>query len=183
MNTRNVVLAYLKSTASEDNQLEKGIEIEKEHTDVYELMEDYLKKHYLKMPLTRKEFFEMIANAHIDEVRDYYDRLIKHVEKHEKDAMDFTSIAPLLEPGEPLNDQELIRAIRLSISAEEDAVSIYSLIADSTKNKDIAALVRDIANEEKIHASEFAKILMTLDGKEKEFFHKGLEEAEEKLKK
>jgi rubrerythrin len=177
MNTKKVVLEFLK-TSSEKDQLEKGIEIEKEHTDVYKILEDFLKEHDLKMPLTRKEFFETIAKAHIDEVRDYYDKLIKYVEK---DAMDFTSITPLLEPGKPLNDQELIRAIRLSISAEEDAASIYELIADSTKNKEVEKIIRDIANEEKIHAGEFARILMMLDENEKDFLSKGMAEVEEKL--
>jgi rubrerythrin len=176
---RNVLSNYLK-TASEEDQLEKGIEVEKEHTDVYELMEDFLKKHDLKMPLTRKEFFEMVAKAHIKEVKDYYDKLIKHVEKH---AMDFSSITPLLEPGSPMDDRELVRAIRLSISAEEDAVSLYELIADSTKDKDIKRVVQDIANEEKVHSGEFARILMKLDENEKELLTKGLAEAEEKLKK
>lgn len=176
---RNVLSSYLK-TASEDDQLEKGIEIEKEHTDVYELMKDFLKKHDLKMPLTQEEFFEMVAKSHIKERKDYYDKLIKYVEK---DAMDFSSIAPLLEPGSPLNDRELVRAIRLAISAEEDAASLYELIADSTKDKDIKRVVQDIAGEEKVHIGEFARILMKLDENEKDFLSNGMAEAEEKLKK
>jgi hypothetical protein len=106
--------------------------------------------------------------------KDYYDKFTKN-------SMDFSSISPLLEPGNPLNDQELARAIRLAISAEEDAVSLYDLIADSTKNKEVAKVVRDIANEEKVHVGEFARILMMLDKEEKDFLTKGMAEAEEKL--
>ena len=178
MNTKNVVLSFLKSSTDKDKQLEIGIKVEKEHTDVYNLLEDFLKKHDLKMPLSRKDFFEYIARAHISEVKDYYDKLIKHVEKH---AMDFSSISPLLEPGNPLDERELVRAIRLALSAEEDAASLYELIADATKNSMVKDVMNDIANEEKVHKGELQKILFMLDKKEKESLEEGAKEVEEKL--
>lgn len=176
MNTRNVVLSFLK-TSSEKEQLEIGRKVEKEHTNVYDMLEDFLKKHDLEMPISRKEFFELIAKAHISEVRNYYDKLMKHVEKH---AMDFTSISPVLEPGNPLDERELVRAIRLALSAEEDAASFYELVADSTKDKIVKDIFTDIANEEKTHKGELQKLLLMLDKKEAESLEEGAKEVEEK---
>ena len=100
----------------------------------------------------------------------------------EKQAMDFSSISPLLEPGNLLNERELVRAVRLSISAEEDAASLYELIADSTfKNKDIKKIFQDVANEERVHIGEFQKILSILDKEETKFLEDGAKEVEEKL--
>jgi len=69
-----VVCAFLKLSES---QLEMGKKVEKEHDDVYEYFSSFLKKHDIKMPLSRSDFFEMIAKAHLKELRDYYDRLKK----------------------------------------------------------------------------------------------------------
>ena len=76
-----------------------------------------------------------------------------------KQGMDFTSINPAIEPTKPLNDRELARAIRMSIAAEEDAASVYKLIADSCTNKDIKKILEDISDEEIVHAGEFKKLL------------------------
>lgn len=73
---QRVVASFRKS----EDQLDKGRKIEREHTDVYVLLETYLEKNGLEMPLSRKEFFEMIAKSHIKEVKDYYDKLEKYVE-------------------------------------------------------------------------------------------------------
>lgn len=77
MNSVQRVIASFKMAG---DQLEKGRKVEQEHTDVYVLLETFLEKNGLKMPLSRKEFFEMIAKSHIKEVRDYYDKLEKYVE-------------------------------------------------------------------------------------------------------
>lgn len=61
-------------------QLKMGIEVEKEHDDIYELFKEYLSDNHLKMPMDRKSFFTMIAKKHISEVNDYYTKL-KEVEK------------------------------------------------------------------------------------------------------
>jgi hypothetical protein len=110
------------------------------------------------------------------DVKYYYDKLSKY-------AMDFTSISPILEPGNPLDERELVRAIRLALSAEEDAASLYELIADSTKNKEVQTILKSIANEEKVHAGELQKIIKMLDKEEEGFLAQGEKEVEEKLSK
>ena len=52
-------------------ELEMGIDIESEHNDVYE----YLQDHFKDMPISKKEFYERIAKAHLRELPDYYSRL------------------------------------------------------------------------------------------------------------
>jgi hypothetical protein len=61
-------------------QIKMGIEVEKEHNDIYEYFTEYLSNHHLKMPMDRQTFFMMIAKKHLSEVNDYYTKL-KEVEK------------------------------------------------------------------------------------------------------
>ena len=63
-----------------DKQLELGLKIEKEHNDIYDFLDKYFKDNNIANPLTEREFYEMIAKAHIKEIPDYYTKLIK-VEK------------------------------------------------------------------------------------------------------
>ena len=155
-----VVCSFLKKAES---QLEMGKKVEEEHDDVYEYFSKFLKKHDIKMPLSRGDFFEMIAKSHIKELRDYYDRLKKMEGEHHKEAMDFTSISPLITPGKKLTDSEIARALRLSIAAELDAVHLYELIADSVGDKKVQEVMKSVANEEKVHAGEFTEILSRFD--------------------
>ena len=65
----------------EDKQLELGLNIEKEHNDIYEYLDKYFKDNNIANPLSEKDFYEMIAKAHIKEIPDYYTRLM--VVEHE----------------------------------------------------------------------------------------------------
>jgi len=98
-----------------------------------------------------------------------------------KEAMDFTSIAPVKDPNKTLTDRELARALRMAIAAEHDAAHLYELIVDSTDNKDAKKLIQDIADEEKIHVGELTKLLNDLDEDNEELENKGKDEAEEKI--
>jgi len=55
----------------EPKELEMGTKIESEHNDVYE----YLQDHFKDMPLTKEDFYQRIAKAHLKELPDYYTRL------------------------------------------------------------------------------------------------------------
>jgi len=81
---------------------------------------------------------------------------------------------------------ELIRAIRFTVSSEYEAVQLYTQLADSIDNKLAIAVLRDIADEERVHAGEFLRLLYELAPEEKEFYKDGFEEVEgqiDKLKK
>jgi rubrerythrin len=82
-----------------------------------------------------------------------------------------------------LTDQELIRAIRFMIAAEYEAIQLYMQLAESTDNKLAKDVLQDIADEERVHAGEFLRLLHELDADEKTFYAEGAKEVEEEIKK
>jgi hypothetical protein len=61
-----------------------------------------------------------------------------------------------------LTDEELVRAIRFMVAAEYEATQMYMQLAESTDNKLAVAVLKDIANEERVHAGEFLRLLYEL---------------------
>lgn len=82
-----------------------------------------------------------------------------------------------------ISDQELIRAIRFMISAEYEAIQLYMQLAESTDNKLAIEVLKDIADEERVHAGEFLRLLKELDPDEEKFYAEGAEEVEEEIEK
>ena len=80
-----------------------------------------------------------------------------------------------------LTDQELIRAIRFMIAAEYEAIQLYMQLAESTDNELAIEVLMDIADEERVHAGEFLRLLHELAPEEKELYAKGAEEVEEEI--
>lgn len=60
-----------------NTQLEMGIKVESEHCNIYDRIDSYLESFNIAMPMSRTEFYEEIAKAHIKEIPDYYTRLLK----------------------------------------------------------------------------------------------------------
>lgn len=58
-------------------QLQKGINIEKEHRQLYLEIKKRLAAMGVEMPITEQEFYSEIARAHFKERKDYYDLLEK----------------------------------------------------------------------------------------------------------
>ena len=79
--------------------------------------------------------------------------------------------------------EELIRAIRFLIAAEYEAVQMYMQLAESTDNKLEVAVLKDIADEERVHAGEFLRLLKELAPDEEQFYAEGAEEVEEEIEK
>jgi rubrerythrin len=77
-----------------------------------------------------------------------------------------------------LTDQELIRAIRFMVAGEYEATQMYMQLAESTGNKLAVAVLKDIADEELVHAGEFLKLLYELAPDEKALYAKGAKEVE-----
>jgi rubrerythrin len=78
-----------------------------------------------------------------------------------------------------LTDEELIRAIRFMVAAEYEATQMYMQLAESTGNKLAVAVLKDIADEERVHAGEFLKLLYALAPDEKALYTKGAGEVEQ----
>ncbi len=82
-----------------------------------------------------------------------------------------------------LTDEELIRAIRFMIAAEYEAVQLYMQLAESIDNKLAIEVLKDIADEERVHAGEFLRLLHELAPDEKKLYAEGEEEVEEEIEK
>lgn len=79
--------------------------------------------------------------------------------------------------------EELIRAIRFMVAAEYEAIQMYMQLAESTDNKLAQEVLKDIADEERVHAGEFLRLLKELAPDEEKFYKEGAEEVEEEIKK
>jgi hypothetical protein len=64
--------------------LKNGIKVEHEHRDLYLKLKAMLEKQGVEMPISETEFYATIARVHLKEEKDYYDLLMKYVEKKEK---------------------------------------------------------------------------------------------------
>ncbi len=85
--------------------------------------------------------------------------------------------------GRKLNKAELVRAIRFLVAAEYEAVQMYMQLAESIEHKLAAEVLEDIANEERVHAGEFLRLLRELAPDEEKFYAEGAREVEEEIKK
>jgi len=91
---------------------------------------------------------------------------------------DFGSPFAGLASDRQLTDSELIRAIRFMVSAEFEAIQLYMQLAESTPNILAQNVLKDIANEERVHAGEFMRLLYELAPDEKQFLDQGAAEVE-----
>ncbi|MDV0444447.1 ferritin family protein [Methanorbis rubei] len=80
-----------------------------------------------------------------------------------------------------LTDAELVRAIRFMVAAEYEAIQLYHQLAESTDNKLAIEVLRDIADEERVHAGEFLRLLHELSPDEAKFYKEGADEVEEEI--
>jgi rubrerythrin len=74
---------------------------------------------------------------------------------------------------------ELVRALRMNLSAEEDATALYMAHADATDDPVAKQVLTDIANEERVHVGEFQELIRRLDPGEQEFLDAGALEVQE----
>ncbi len=82
-----------------------------------------------------------------------------------------------------VTQEELIRAIRFMVAAEYEAVQLYMQLAESTDDKLAKEVLVDIADEERVHAGEFLKLLKHLAPDEEKFYEEGAEEVDEMIEK
>jgi len=80
-------------------------------------------------------------------------------------------------PGRKMTETELLRALRLDLSAEEEAVHLYLSHADATDNELAKKVLRDIADEERVHKGEFQRLINLLSKEEEGFLAEGAEEV------
>ncbi len=88
-----------------------------------------------------------------------------------------------LKKDRKLTSEELIRAIRFMIAAEYEAIQLYMQLAESTDNKLAQDVLKDIADEERVHAGEFLRLLKELAPDEEKFYREGAKEVVEEINK
>src|SRR5450756_2675831 len=81
-----------------------------------------------------------------------------------------------------VTDEELVRAIRFMVAGEYEATQLYMQLAESTDNKLAVDVLKDIADEERVHAGEFLRLLRELAPDEDKFYAKGAGEVEKEIK-
>ena len=91
----------------------------------------------------------------------------------------FTDPFVQMTPKRVMTKRELVRALRLNISAEEDATSIYEAHADATDDPLAKKVLQDIANEERVHVGEFQRLISILLADEDGWLADGAAEVNE----
>lgn len=82
-------------------------------------------------------------------------------------------------PDRKLAHGELVRAIRLNIAAEHEAIHLYMAHADATDHPLAKEVLTDVANEEREHLGEFEYLLQVLTGDEESYKETGRNEVKE----
>ena len=82
-------------------------------------------------------------------------------------------------PERKMTKAELVRALRLNLAAEEEAVHAYESHADASDNELARKVLHDIANEARVHAGEFQRLLSILLEDEAELLAQGAAEVDE----
>jgi rubrerythrin len=103
--------------------------------------------------------------------------------KGEMHMPEFCSAFSGLANDRKVSKEELIRAIRFLIAAEYEAVQLYMQLAESTDNTLAIDVLKDIADEERVHAGELLRLLHELAPDEAKFYAEGAEEVEEEIAK
>ncbi|MCE5295544.1 MAG: rubrerythrin [Euryarchaeota archaeon] len=70
-------------------------------------------------------------------------------------------------------------ALRISIIAELDAISLYEQLADMVGKEDMRKVFLDVAKEEKTHVGEFQAMLLKYDKDQAKELENGRKEVEE----
>ena len=82
-----------------------------------------------------------------------------------------------------LTPEELVRAIRFMVASEYEATQLYMQLAESTDHPLAIKVLTEIANEERVHAGEFLRLLHELAPDEARLYAQGAKEVEEKIAK
>jgi rubrerythrin len=86
-----------------------------------------------------------------------------------------------LSKSRTLTKEELLRAVRFVIAAEYEAVQMYMQLAECITDEVAIAVLKEVADEERVHAGEFLRLAKYLAPDEERFYSEGAAEVEEKI--
>ena len=78
-----------------------------------------------------------------------------------------------------MTKDELIRALRLDIAAEQEAIHLYTAQAEASDDPLAKAVLLEIADEERQHTGELMEVLRRLTPQEQGLLDAGRKEVEE----
>lgn len=81
-------------------------------------------------------------------------------------------------PDRKLSKSELIRALRQNLAAELEAIHLYTAVAEATNNAIARERLENIADEERVHAGEFLRLIEMFTGDEGKFLLDGALEVD-----
>lgn len=81
-------------------------------------------------------------------------------------------------PERTMTMEELVRAIRLDVAGELEAIHGYMAHAGATDHPLAKAVLTDIADEERVHVGELLRLLSVLTGDEDAYLEKGTLEVD-----
>ncbi len=87
-----------------------------------------------------------------------------------------------IEQGKKLSKEGVAQALRLAIIGELDAINLYLQLADAIDDPTAVRVLRDIAEEEKVHVGELLELLKRVDEEQARALEKGSQEVEELIR-
>ena len=82
-------------------------------------------------------------------------------------------------PERKMSIAELVMALRMDMAAEEEAINTYIAHAEATDHVLAKKVLKDIADEERVHAGEFLRLIQLITKDEDKFMAKGKKEVDE----
>lgn len=83
-------------------------------------------------------------------------------------------------PAQKMTKEDLIRALRQDLAAEEEAAHLYTAHADACENPIAKKILNDISYEEIVHSGEFLRLLDIISEDEGKLIVQGVKEVDEK---
>jgi rubrerythrin len=77
-----------------------------------------------------------------------------------------------------MTKSELVRALRLNLAAELEAVHLYTSHAEAADDPLTKKMLLDVADEERVHAGEFLELIRRLAPEEQQLLDEGSREVE-----
>jgi len=74
---------------------------------------------------------------------------------------------------------ELVRAVRFAVAAEYEAVQQYTQIAEASDDPLVTKVMLEVADEERVHAGEFLRLLREIAPEEADLYEEGGSEVED----
>lgn len=91
--------------------------------------------------------------------------------------VDFVQIKNVYKPAQKLTKTEMLRAIKLALASEFEAIQIYQQIMESTEDTRIVKVLAEITGDEKHHVGGLYKLLELLSPEDFEQYEHGYQET------